>query len=336
MRKHRIVPLFALLIVAGCQAGETGGSDAATQQDPDGAVSGPDATLPLDAELPADSAVSPDAASGNGCGLPISGNEFTWSVTVDGLQRSFRVHLPSGYDPSTPTPVVLNFHGRNSNADQQMWISGLTDLADDEGFVAVHPEGVGGTWNAGLCCGQAMDQDIDDVGFTAALLDRLEASLCIDPKRVYATGLSNGGFMAHHLGCELAGRIAAFTAVAGPNATPSCTPSRAVPVLHFHGTGDTIVPYDGFAGQLAVPSTMQGWVARNGCGSESSVFFQQDEVTCEQWTGCQDGATVQLCTIDGGGHQWPGGFTIPGLGYNTDVISASQMSWAFFVDHPLP
>jgi len=253
-----------------------------------------------------------------------------------GIERVFHVHFPSGYDPATPTPVVLNFHGRQSNAQQQMIVSKMIAVADGAGFIVVHPEGIGGTWNAGLCCGEAMNANIDDVGFTRAMLDRLESELCVDARRVYATGLSNGGYMAHRLACEAADRIAAIGSVAGTNAFLACSPSRGVPVYHFHGTADTVVPYDGFGGYTSVLATMDYWVSRNGCNPASQVFFDQGEVLCEEWTGCVDDATVRLCTIEGGGHQWPGGFTIPMLGENTDLISASLEMWGFFASHPLP
>jgi len=324
----------AAILLAGCPSNTGDPPD-------DGTLPGPDAATPpadsmVDGSLPADAQVAPDGGGGGGCGKPAGANDRAWTVEHDGRVRTFYVHMPPGYDPDTPTPVVVNLHGRNTNAQSQILVSDLVSLADAQGFVAVHPEGVGMTWNAGLCCGEAMDNNVDDVGFISVLLDQLESDLCIDTHRVYATGLSNGGFMAQRLGCDLADRIAAFGSVAGPNGTVTCSPSRAVPMFHFHGTADTIVPYDGFMGQLSVADTLDGWVTRNACAAQSAVFFDQAEVRCEEWTGCGDNATARLCTITGGGHQWPGGFTIPGLGYNTNVISATQMMWAFFEAHPMP
>jgi polyhydroxybutyrate depolymerase len=272
-------------------------------------------------------------ASGDGCGRAPTDNDEVWSLDVGGRARRFAVHVPAGYDPSIPTPVVIDLHGRNSNASQQMLVSGMRSKADRAGFIAVHPEGVEQTWNAGICCGAAMSEDVDDVAFVDALLDELERELCVDAGRVFATGLSNGGYMAHRLACDLADRIAAIAPVAGPNGTVPCTPSRPVSVLHFHGTNDGIVPYEGFGGFFSVPDTMREWAARDGCRGESEVYLTTGDVRCERWMGCRLGTSVELCTIDGGGHQWPGGTTIPGLGNNTGDIDATDAMWTFFEAH---
>lgn len=273
---------------------------------------------------------------GTGCGRDPGGSDQRLSVEHDGRTRTFLVHLPDGYDRDTPAPLVLNFHGRTMTATQQEYVTAMDAEADAEGFIAVHPQGVGNTWNVGFCCGEAMSADVDDVGFTAAMLDDLATRFCVDTARVYSTGLSNGGFMSHRLGCELSDRIAAIAPVAGTNVTTICSPDRAVPVFHFHGTNDTLVPYEGYTGGFAsVDSTMNGWVTRNGCGATSAVYFDEGDVTCEEWTGCDDGASVRLCTVDGGGHQWPGGATLPGLGSNTDVVVATDAMWDFFAAHSL-
>ncbi len=303
---------------------------------PDGAASADDAGAPgrpPDASTPPDTG-APTATGGDGCGLDPGDNDRVWTLEHDGRTRRFAVHFPAGYDPDAPTPVVIDLHGRNSNASQEMIVSGMRSKGDREGFIAVHPEGVDETWNAGICCGSAMSNDVDDVGFVAALLDALESALCIDTDRVFATGLSNGGYMAHRLACDLADRIAAVAPVSGPNGTVPCSPARPISVLHFHGTDDNIVPYDGFGGFFSVPDTMQEWAQRNGCSATSEVYLTMGDVTCKRWPGCRDGVSVELCTIDGGGHQWPGGTTIPFLGNNTNDIHATDAMWTFFQAHP--
>ncbi len=295
----------------------------------------PEAMPPDMMETPEPEEEEPDMVAG--CGLDPGGNDRTWSIQHGGIQREFIVHMPQGYDPGVAYPVVVNFHGRALNAQNQDMLSSMGALADEKGFIAVHPEGTGflKTWNAELCCGEAADNNIDDVGFVDAMLDRLEAELCVDRQRIYAAGISNGGYMSYRLACELSGRVAAIAPVAGVNLTLACEPSRAVPVFHFHGLADTVVPFDGRLG-VSVDDSIQGWLQRNACDATPTVFFEQDDVRCEEWSGCTDSASVRLCVVDGGGHTWPGGMPIPFLGETTQTISASRMMWDFFVEHPMP
>lgn len=282
---------------------------------------------------------APDGGStsaGGGCTRAPGENDRTWTLRHGGVERSFLVHIPRDYDPSAQTPLVFDLHGRTFTAEAQRALTGMNDLADREGFIVVHPQGIGRTWNGGVCCGEAARDDIDDVGFIRAVLETVEAQLCVDPRRVFAAGMSNGGFLAHRLGCELSDRIAAIVPVAGVMGIADCAPPRAVPVLHFHGDADQVVRYDGYAGYLSAQSSSQGWAQRNGCASQSMQTWAQDDVRCQAWTGCQQGATVQLCTIAGGGHTWPGGAPLPPLGRTTQTISATELAWAFFQAHPMP
>jgi len=274
----------------------------------------------------------PDAEVLAACGgLESQPLDAVWTVQTGDGERSFRVHVPASYDPRIPTPVVLNFHGLTSNGFQQEFFSGMIGKSNEAGFIAVHPEGIGNSWNAGVgCCGSALSMNIDDVGFTGAMLDELEAQLCVNTQRVYATGMSNGGYMSHRIGCQLSNRIAAIAPVAGVNAVSGCAPSRPVPVMHFHGTGDTTVSYDWVAG------TMSGWVTRNGCDATSEVTFENGDSVCETWSGCDGGVDVVLCSVDGGGHTWPGGAVIPSLGKTTMDLIANDAMWDFFQRHRLP
>lgn len=275
------------------------------------------------------------APVGGACSGAVGSRDRVMNVMSDGRMRTFRVHLPASYDGRTPMAVVLNYHGRMSNSSDQTRVSGMNGFADEAGFIAIHPDGVGGTWNGGLCCGTAMSSGIDDVGFTSVLLDAVEAELCVDNRRVYATGLSNGGFMAYRLACDLSARITAIAPVAGTDYTTSCSPSRPVPVFHFHGSSDFIVRPDGVAGFGSVDGSISGWTARNGCSAGAATYYTNGDVSCQEWSGCNAGANVRLCMVDGGGHQWPGGFTIPGLGHNTSDISATRAMWEFFQLHSL-
>jgi polyhydroxybutyrate depolymerase len=258
------------------------------------------------------------------------------AVTSGGRERTARVHVPSSSDPTKAVAVVLNFHGRMSNASQQELISKATSKADAAGFVVVYPEGVGQTWNAGLCCGQAQSENVDDVAFTRDLLDALGKKLCVDPKRVFATGLSNGAFMSNRLACELSDRIAAIGPVAGQLMMTTCTPSRAVPVMYFHGDADGIVSYEGKYGMPGAQASAKAWATRNGCDATAKQTYAKGDTTCMTYSGCDASADVTLCTVAGGGHTWPGGTSIPYLGKTSTDVDATCAMWTFFEAHPMP
>lgn len=268
--------------------------------------------------------------------------DHEWTIDAGGRQRIVHVHVPPSYDPARGIPLVLDFHGFTSNATQQNLLAGMTEKADFAGFVALHAEGIGGStgqsWNAGACCGEAMTRAIDDVAFVSKILDEAEARLCVDKHRVYATGMSNGGFLSHRLACELSNRVAAVAPVAGVLGVSACTPARAMSVFQFHGTLDGLVPYLGnpVQGFPSVATTMEGWATRSGCGSHARETFQKGDVRCVTYDGCAGGAEVSLCTVTGGGHTWPGGIPVPALGHTTTAIRATDAMWDFFVRHPMP
>ena len=279
-----------------------------------------------------------DAASATceGITAPATADE-TITITAGGQQRSFHLHLPPSFNASAPIAVVLNLHGWMQTAEDHRMQSKLNETADREGFVTVHPVGIETSWNAGKnCCGVAQSTGIDDVGFIDALLARLQDLVCADSRRIYATGMSNGGFMAHRLACERADVFAAVSSVAGLIGVEPCTPSRPVPVLTFHGTADFIVGYTmSFTGLAGAPMTIERWRAMNGCADVGTVVFATGDVSCERWM-CQAGSEVEFCTIADGGHTWPGGTPTPLFGKTTTNISASDYLWDFFERHPLP
>lgn len=264
--------------------------------------------------------------------------------------RSFRVHVPPAYD-GTPRPLVVMLHGGGGSGRQlEQASSGMNVIADREGFVVAYPDGTGlvRTWNAGGCCGKAAQDGVDDVGFVAALLDHLEDGLCIDTRRVFASGMSNGAMLSHRIGCELSSRIAAIAPVAGTDMTASCAPSRAVPVLHTHGSSDGHVPFAGGEGCgpagvpfTSVPVTIDRWRTRNACSGAISTWLTEGDGTCETIAGCEDDAEVVLCTVAGGGHSWPGGAPNAGVvdcpsdGAQSTTFRASEAIWRFFAAHPM-
>jgi len=332
----------------GTQWADAGsGGAGASSADEGGATSG-------DAGAPADGGSIVPSVKSDGCGTShdYEAGTTTGQVELASGSRTFRIHVPPGYEPNTPLPVVLMFHGGGGSGRQLQEASAEMDpIADREGFVTVYPDGTGAlrTWNGGGCCGAAVTQNTDDVGFVSALLDHIEASLCVDRNRVFASGMSNGAILSHRLGCELAERLAAIAPVAGTDLTSSCRPTRPIPVMHTHGTADGHVPWAGGEGCgpttdvdfTSVPETLERWRARNGCSMATRVTFTQGNGSCETYEGCAAGADVILCSIDGGGHSWPGGkppadvVDCSGNGPQSASFFASEAIWKFFSAHPM-
>jgi polyhydroxybutyrate depolymerase len=285
---------------------------------------------------------APTASTGCGKPAPTSpGTTTTQSLSSDGIERTFRLHVPAGYQPDHATALVLNFHGLNSNATQQESYSRFSDLADREHFLVVYPNGTSGSGKMqGWATGGVEDpHNVDDVRFTNDLLDTLQHELCIDAHRIYSTGISNGGGMTNLLACRLANRIAAFAPVAGAFYTTigECQPGRAVPIIEFHGTSDPLVFYEGrpLVKMPAIQTWLQEWSTRDGCTGGPDTFFQQADVMGEQWTGCQTNSAVIHYRIDGGGHTWPGAQDVMVLGATTHTIDATSLIWQFFQKYHL-
>ncbi len=331
---------FAVSMVTVCvgAASACGGDDTAVATTPgvDGGqvAPGTDATTSNDALAASDTALpAPDPKCDAKQAQKL---DDVWMIGSDGGARTMKVHVPAGYDPKRPTPVVFNFHGFGSNADQENQLAKMNAKADKETFVTVHAEGTANSWNAGACCGEAVNQKIDDVAFVGKMIDALEDRLCVDDKRIFATGMSNGGFLSHRLGCELADRIAAIAPVAGVMGMPTCTPSRPISVMHFHGTADGLVPYNGSPSQNfpAVQTSFGDWAKRDGCTGQPEETFSKGDSKCSTYKTCGQGTEVTLCTVTGGGHTWPGGTPYPPLGYTTTDLVATDAMWDFFKRHP--
>ncbi len=255
-------------------------------------------------------------------------------IAHGGLTRTLRLHIPPSYDGSEASPLVVNFHGLTSNVQEQVFFSGMNKTADAEGFMVAYPQGYMDSWNAGACCGGAESAMIDDVGFVRALIETLEGATCIDPARIFATGMSNGGFMTHRLACEASDLFAAFAPVSSVLLLEPCEPQRSVPIMMFNGTSDTLVPYEGglFIGAV---ETFESWAEKSGCAGAPVETFAKGAATCQTYQECAEGAEVTLCTIDPMGHCWPGTAFCPFVPSNVD-ISANDEMWAFFEKHPLP
>ena len=277
-------------------------------------------------------------------------------IEVRGQERQFMVHLPPNYRPGHAMPMVLAFHGGGGSMEIQADDSryGLISKADSAGFIAVFPNGHSAmpghrmaTWNAGGCCGSARDTGSDDVAFVRALIEHLRQRLAVDARRIYAIGMSNGGMMSHRLACELSDQLAGIAAVAGTDATDGCQPGRPIPVLMIHALDDDHVLYQGGAGPqafrdrskvmdfISVPETERRWVHRNRCTGPAQKVQERPGAVCERYSSCADGAQVQLCTTETGGHSWPGAErSRPGKGRPSQALDANDTIWSFFQSLP--
>ncbi len=275
------------------------------------------------------------------------------TLQIEAQTRSYLVHVPPNYCAAKRTPVVLIFHGAGMNAALMQGFSGLNSKSDEAGFVAVYPNGTGAgpflTFNSGGVEWGLVAKQPDDVAFVSRLLDDLGTVVNVDPKRIFATGMSNGGMMCYRLAAELSDRIAAIAPVAGTMAAAEAKPKRPVPVLHFHGTEDRLVPYGGpdqrvpkFLTFKSVEDSVTTWGKLNGCREEPLIEelpdAADDGTKVTRKTYCADnGAEVILVTVTGGGHTWPGREPRIGLiGRSTRDISATDMIWEFFGRHPMP
>lgn len=274
-----------------------------------------------------------------------------------GEERWYYRHVPPGYDGTSPMPVVVDFHGYSEGATVHLMMTELRKLGDTEGFITITPEGTGPVprWDTAL--------DSPDIEFVGDLLDELEATICVDRQRVYATGLSNGAMMTSAVACVYADRIAAYAPVAGVRTLEGCSPSRPTPLITFHGTADGFVSYEGGLGEDAldlpapdgsgrtlgdeippellagpsVPETVGAWAARNGCDAKATESALTDDVVLIDYD-CSP-SDVRLYRVDGGGHAWPGSEFSQRIesviGFTTMSISANELIWEFFVTHPL-
>jgi polyhydroxybutyrate depolymerase len=304
--------------------------------------------------------VTLSACGGGGAGTttptapiyPGQAGDFTKTVSVAGVTRTYLLHVPASYASASASPVVLLFHGGGgSAATVSSSTGGFSALADRSGFIAVYPDSVAGNWDDGR---ETITEHTNDVAFTAALLDALAVEYHIDARRVYTTGISNGGMMSHRLACELSDRLAAIASVAAniPSAlTATCLPARAPPVAMFSGTADPVMPYDGgtvygnIGGTvLSASATASFWAAKNGAAATPQVSALADTVptdgtTTDLLTYAGAPGEVALYRVNGGGHTWPGGpqsLPVSLIGKVSQDFSANEAIWAFFARHPQP
>jgi polyhydroxybutyrate depolymerase len=279
----------------------------------------------------------------------LSAGEITRTLTHDGLERSYILYVPASVNWSQPVALVFVFHGGTGNAESAIRMSGFNQVADQNGFLVAYPNGTGRlsddkllTWNGGNCCGYAQNKNVDDVGFVRAIVTDLQSLANIDAKRIYASGMSNGGILSQRLACEASDVFAAIAPVAGTLNFSPCDPTQSISVIEFHGTGDQHIPYEGGFGPeslvdvnfVSVQDSVKFWVSFNGCTSQAQTN-SFDDIQHTVWAGCTTSTSVELYTVIDGGHAWPGGAAGRAeADPPTQTISASQLIWKFFAAHP--
>jgi polyhydroxybutyrate depolymerase len=255
-------------------------------------------------------------------------------IESGGVTRTYLIHIPANARADQPAPLILNFHGLTSNGREQELLSGMSQAAEAYGAFVVYPDGLDEHWN--VAPGREGDADLR---FFRDLILTLQSEYPLDPKRIYATGISNGGGMANRLACETSDLIAAIAPVAGAyNAWKNCRPARPVPVLAFHGLDDQIAPYEGVGRGNVEPPIREwafDWAKRNGCAPAPASLSRTVTVTVEKWQNCKARSVVILYTLANHGHSWPGTNYLPAA-ITSNEVNATDLILQFFQNHRLP
>ena len=290
----------------------------------------------------------------------------TKEITLEhqGRERTFLLHIPATINRLHPSPVIISLHGGAGRAESQQQYTRMDTTAAEQQFVVVYPNGSGKfkqrllTWNAGTCCGYALQNNIDDVGFIRKIINALPQHIKINPKRIYATGFSNGGMMSYRLALELPDKIAAIASVAGAMHVAEFQPRRSIPVMHIHSVDDPRAMYRGGLGppfpltnqrieHRDVNEVLELWAENNRCQQGPHLYKQaslsiqdQGQQRAEKWayTACQHRADVVHWKLTGVGHVWPGGekdYLVKTLGPDSQLINANEVMWHFFAEHEL-
>jgi polyhydroxybutyrate depolymerase len=260
--------------------------------------------------------------------MALATGRTTATLQVDGVARTYILYVPASYTGETPVPLVTDWHPLMATGAAEESMSGYKALADQEGFIVAWPDALEGGWNIGPCCTRS--GKVDDLGFARSLVAEISARACIDPKRVYATGISMGGGMSHYLACNAADTFAAVAPAAFDlliEEEEPCHPARPITVISFRGTADPIVPYMGGASTppngldvtihfRGAEGTFEAWGELNGCSGEP-VDTGND---CRTYGQCREGVEVTLCAKPNGGHDRGD----PAIG------------WAMMKKHPMP
>jgi polyhydroxybutyrate depolymerase len=303
-------------------------------------------------------AAKPGKATGR-CDAPYAAGQHTLTLRSGGLDRTYVLYIPSGYDGRHRLPLVLNLHGSGGSGEIQMQVSELAQTAEANDFILVNAQGYspnppGYRWNVpGVTSPAPGEVLLDDIQFLSDLIDELKSTLCVDAKRVYGTGYSGGGRMISQFACDRPDELAAIAPVAGLRAgvpvagaegfvpdPATCDPERSVPVRTFAGTADPVNPFAGGGApywRYGAMAALERWAEINGCRRGPQTDQVTEDTTLVRYWACPRNATVEMYVVAGGGHVWPGtSFVHPQLGSATQTISASDLMWEFFRRHRLP
>lgn len=269
------------------------------------------------------------------------------SIEHDGNNRSYLVHLPLDYTQDKIYPLVIAMHGGTGSAENLERQSRLSDKSDEENFIVVYPEGLADglfevrTWNAGLCCGHSAASNVDDVGFIEKLVMHIIEEYSVDQDRVYATGMSNGGYMAYRLACEKPELFAAIAPVAC-SMTFDCEPSQSMPIIQFHSLEDKNVLLGGGSGEglsvhysPPIDSVINVWATNNSCQIKDDTIINDEKILQIRWSDCDCNSNIDLYVSTDGGHSWPGGMKTPLGDPTSDYLDANELMWNFFSSHSL-
>ncbi len=285
---------------------------------------------------------------------------YPGSIILNGVKRTYLLYVPSSRDRDVLAPLLIALHGGGGKGKHMRRLTqgGFDRLADREGFIVVYPDGIERNWNDGRSREEvsyrAHQDNVDDVGFISALIDRLVRELNVDPRRVYVTGMSNGAMMSHRLACELSDKITAIAPVSGNfprNLYPSCSPSRPVSVLIINNVEDPLVPFAGgsvtgpwgrkkLGEVLSTAETVRFWARHNRCSLPPASGYEPDRdprdgtrTRKEVYRNGENNVTVILYAVEGGGHTWPGGYQYLDeriVGKTSRDMDANEVIWAFF------
>ncbi len=303
---------MGVLLAAGCAGGSSGDGEA-----------GSTSNSPATSEATSTSTVGGSA----GCRGEVVAQPGTERLSVPSRagEREVERVIPSDYDGTAPHPVILSLHGFTSSIDQIDLFSDLPKVADGRGYILLTPQAMSARvpigeesieapfWNILAVDAEPIPGAVDDVGFLSGLIEDTRSELCVDPDRIFATGNSNGAGMAALLACQIGHELAAIAPVSGINLAPDCEDPVPVSVIAFHGDADPLVEYEGGSANStlgvdnpSVEERVGDFAAAADCESEPEVTSPFDDIRTRRWPGCAGGIDVELHTVVGGGHTWPG------------------------------